>query len=270
MIFWYSGTGNSWHVASHVQKRFGGEMISMAEAVRESKYTYAFAENEEAVFVFPVYYGGLPGTVKTFLRNFRVEGTEPPIVGICTYATACQAVDQIFAGLLRAGGRKVRAFYDIKMPQNCIFLFSAPIREAALMQLKRSDARLKDVLDSMQFNHRMPFRSTGAQGISGRMFYTLYAVSQRTSGFRVTDRCTGCGICAANCPVQAIEMKDGRPVWVKKRCDKCAGCINRCPARAIEFGALTKKRNRYAHPDWEIARPKVLEQGEDPSWRRKR
>ena len=42
----------------------------------------------------------------------------------------------------------------------------------------------------------------------------------------------GCGLCAKKCPVQAIEMRDGKPVWVKDKCVMCLGCLHRCPKYA--------------------------------------
>ena len=51
------------------------------------------------------------------------------------------------------------------------------------------------------------------------------------------------------CPIDAIELQNGKPVWVKKHCTQCLGCINRCPVQAIEYGKDTPGRRRYVHPD---------------------
>ena len=56
---------------------------------------------------------------------------------------------------------------------------------------------------------------------------------------------SGCGLCAKRCLVQAIEMRDKKPVWVKERCEKCSACINCCPKEAIEFGEWSKGVYRY-------------------------
>ena len=49
----------------------------------------------------------------------------------------------------------------------------------------------------------------------------------------VIDRkCTGCGLCAANCPFGAIEMKNGKPD-INAACKVCGICIKNCPEKAI-------------------------------------
>lgn len=45
-----------------------------------------------------------------------------------------------------------------------------------------------------------------------RVYYPHYERVRRTGYFAVTDACVGCGLCARNCPVSAIEIRDGRPV----------------------------------------------------------
>ena len=41
--------------------------------------------------------------------------------------------------------------------------------------------------------------------------------------------CIACGTCVQNCPVQALEKKDGQIVWDEKKCVQCDTCIKVCP-----------------------------------------
>ena len=47
------------------------------------------------------------------------------------------------------------------------------------------------------------------------------------------SECTGCGVCAKGCPVQAIEMVDGKPVMDYNACINCLCCNESCPENAI-------------------------------------
>ncbi|QVK20481.1 NADH-quinone oxidoreductase subunit NuoF [Mycoplasmatota bacterium] len=50
----------------------------------------------------------------------------------------------------------------------------------------------------------------------------------------ITDKCTGCTICAKNCPVECIsgERKEKHTIN-KEKCILCGDCFNRCPFDAI-------------------------------------
>ncbi|MBN1849343.1 MAG: NADH-quinone oxidoreductase subunit NuoF [Deltaproteobacteria bacterium] len=48
------------------------------------------------------------------------------------------------------------------------------------------------------------------------------------------EKCSRCGICFKNCPVNAIEWKKKEPAWIDKaKCIQCLSCITNCPVDAI-------------------------------------
>lgn len=49
------------------------------------------------------------------------------------------------------------------------------------------------------------------------------------------SRCTGCGACAAVCPVGAVKMVDGRRVHERNACHACGHCVEACPSEALEM-----------------------------------
>lgn len=56
--------------------------------------------------------------------------------------------------------------------------------------------------------------------------------------FFADNRCTGCGLCAANCPARAIRMwprSRPRPYWTFS-CESCMRCVAFCPERAVQAG----------------------------------
>ncbi len=74
-------------------------------------------------------------------------------------------------------------------------------------------------------------------------------ITRNTSHLHVTTACIGCGLCAKKCPAHAIEMKEDKPVWMKKKCVMCLGCLHRCPRFAIQYGSgLNRKHGQYRNP----------------------
>lgn len=47
--------------------------------------------------------------------------------------------------------------------------------------------------------------------------------------------CIGCGICAKNCPTEAIEMINKLAHIDYEKCINCGICAEKCPTKAIEF-----------------------------------
>ena len=52
------------------------------------------------------------------------------------------------------------------------------------------------------------------------------------------EKCTGCGICEANCPTEAIRLDSQNQVpffAVPQACSYCGICEEICPAGAVEL-----------------------------------
>lgn len=243
MIFYFSGTGNSYYAA----KRLLAEnevLINMAEAVKQEKYEYSLNKDEKLGFVFPVYFYTLPSFVSAFIDRLDIENASY-VYAVITCGGGIAQAGSVLKKKLKGKGMELSFVSELLMPDNSMLFYQIPPKEAAKERISRAEDKLKTVKKSIDEHKRMQIsENTIISDLIGKM----YEMSMKTGKFTVeTAKCISCGLCEKNCPEEAIKIRDGHPVWIKDKCCKCSSCINRCPKEAIQFGKRTDKRNRYVN-----------------------
>ncbi len=60
-----------------------------------------------------------------------------------------------------------------------------------------------------------------------------YNKEDKVMAYAIGDACVACGACAAQCPVEAISMGDGKYEIDADKCIECGACADQCPVGAI-------------------------------------
>ena len=100
MIFYFSGTGNSFYVAQKLKIELNEKIINLAHATKTNQFEYGLDPDERIGFVFPVYWTGLPLIVLEFVGNLKVNNySNQYVYSIITNSGYIGAADRVFAKL---------------------------------------------------------------------------------------------------------------------------------------------------------------------------
>ncbi|EKQ53564.1 MULTISPECIES: EFR1 family ferrodoxin [unclassified Clostridium] len=251
VIFYFSGTGNSFVVASHI-----GTMLNDTEVIHITNLENTFRSGivyERIGFVFPVYYNHMPNIMKEFLGKGQYK-PEQYIFGVSTYGgSSGMAMKDLREVINKCGGR-LSAEFGIRMPGNyivnygafpkliCDFIYK---REEKIILKISSEIERKESTDNID-------PSFISKLLDEKVIDKINNFKNEDKKFNVNDKCTNCKICKNICPVKNIEIVEDKPLW-KNNCEQCMACIQWCPTQAINYSNKTQNRKRYTHPKVKVS-----------------
>ena len=251
MIYYFSGTGNTEYAAKKIAASEKDAALFAPDVITGRAIAPLEGKTDVLGFVFPTYFYGLPIIAEDLLDALglsEVHGRYIYLVMTCGQSTG--NASGMFAKLLRSRGCELSASFGLRMVDNYVPVFRIADSETIASKLKAAESGLEAICESI--HNRETGDHDGCRGPASRlitaMSYPIYYNGRKTKSFNVSDKCTSCGQCARECPVNAISVETGRPVWQKERCVFCLRCLHRCPAEAINYGRRTAGRGRYVNP----------------------
>ena len=255
MIFYFSGCGNSKHVAETIAAGLNDTLTFIPEAAREGRYEYTLAECERLGFVFPIYAWGPPKLVMDFVEKLSVKigpstgsGTSPYIYFACTMGDECGLAEDIFRKAIEQKGWQLNACFSVQMPETYIGMpgFKLDTDANAQRKITAADAAMKELIPRLQkresFSRMTP---GGAAWLKSHLINPGFSkMATNDKKYRVTEACIHCGKCVETCPLKNITLEEGRPVW-HGNCTMCMGCYHHCPVNAIQYGKATVGKGQY-------------------------
>ncbi len=249
MIVYFSGTGNSRFCAQFLAHALNDTCFDVFSLIRQG-IALELTSEKPWVFVAPTYGWQLPRIFTDLIKTGWFSGSrEAYFVMTCgsdigsawqENQTLCQEKNFIYRGTA-----------PVVMPENYIAMFRAPGEEEA--QAIRSAALpvLEQCAQHIAAGQALPALPAGLPNHlkSGPVnrFFCRFLIKAKP--FYSTDACISCGKCVQACPLNNIQLRDGRPVW-GDHCTHCMACICGCPTQAIEYGRRSRGKARYQCPDF--------------------
>jgi ferredoxin len=250
MILFFSATGNCRHTAVRIAAKTGDRLLDIAEMMKEKHFRIAPADGENIGMVIPVYDWILPSIVDEFLGKLAIDapGGSHYVFLIVTFGTTPGCTASLADRYMREKGFPFRAFYTVQMPDTWTPVFDLSDPDKVRELNEKADKQIDEIITKIADRQPGDFSRRRLPGFVAGPAKLNYERVRKTSHFHVTDDCVGCAVCADNCPIRAIEIKDGRPAWLKEKCVMCLRCLHRCPKFAIQYGRRTKRHGQYVHP----------------------
>ena len=249
MIFYFSATGNCKYVAQRIAASTGETAISIAECIKQQKFHFS-SDNGNVGIITPIYAWGLPSIVRDFLNALVLDEKPSYLWFLATYGTTTGQTGRFANEIMQKKGLSFSAYLSVKMPDTWTPTFDLSDPQKVRRINLNAEPEIDFAIEKIQSRSVGDFRRNKVPTILAKAFYDLeYDAMRKTSHFKVESSCIGCGLCARNCPVQAIGMQDKHPVWVKNKCVMCLFCLHHCPKFAIQYGNRTRKHGQYTNPN---------------------
>lgn len=260
-IYYFSGTGNSLHVAKELQKRIPEtNLIPLVSLLNKD----VIETNAETVgFVFPIHFMLYPMPVKSIIQKIDLRSTKYIFAVATRYGTPCNTAFTKIEKILRKKGKSLDSYLILNMASNDPKFKGW--RPSTKEEIAQFESEIQDKLNSFQ---KIIIDKEKYRGKDTNIIYPVNSVLEHLGSFMIEispdagkdfyadAKCSGCGICEKVCLSQKIKMIDKKPVWQKNtECFACYACLNFCPVQSVQMRSgrfikyYTDEHGRYSHPE---------------------
>lgn len=223
----FSPTGGTKRVSTMLCRALADETVAVDLTARDVDLSrVTLTDGDVALIAVPSYSGRVPAVAAERLN--AIQGNGARAILVCVYGnrayedtlvelrdTACRSGFQVVAAVAAVAEHSIARQYAAGRPD---------AKDEA--QLCAFAARIRRKIDTgdrsePEIPGNRPYRKAAGAGIVSK----------------ATRACVRCGVCAAKCPVGAIDPKDPKRVD-KTRCISCMRCVAVCPHGARRVNRL--------------------------------
>lgn len=245
-IDYYTGTGGSEMVAKQMAVKLTakGSVVTLNRIIRDK---FIAPDNfDYYVLLFAVHSFNAPQPVFEWVQKLDGKGQKCAVISVSGGGevisnTACRR--KIIKCLYLANFEVV--YEDmVRMPNNWMNVPKRKKYEKILTQLPIKVTEISNAILGQRKQRKSPLGIDILISAAGRCEKLVTKKFGR--GIKVTDNCTGCGLCAQRCCSSNIVIENGRAIF-GGRCDMCLGCIYGCPQKALvaTYGGFQVDKKGY-------------------------
>lgn len=223
----FSPTGGTKKVADKLATELSDEIIHIDLTNRDEDFSkYSLTSDDTAIIAVPSYSGRVPATAAERISKIGSNGAKAIIV--CVYGNRAyedtlvelqdivqQAGFTVVSAIAGIAEHSIAHKYATNRPDNDDYAHLRDFAKQIGDKLSRND------FSTPKIPGNRPYRKADNAGVVPR--------ARRS--------CNKCGICAAQCPVGAIDMNNPKKVD-KKLCISCMRCVTQCPHQARKINGV--------------------------------
>ena len=221
VIFYFSGTGNSYSIAKGIQKEIGDTILAPLLKAKD----YKVAEYNMVGFVFPVYYTHAPEIALKAIKGISLRNGQQ-VFAIAAYAGSLGYALQDIREALSDKDVTLQE-YKIRTPGNYILEYGAFPRSYQERILKKAEIEIKKIAGLILENKKTGYIEAN---LIARIFHSRSDKQRRLFG--------------ELCPTKNITISEGNLTWGNK-CAQCMACIQWCHQNAVSHPLMKKQKILY-------------------------
>lgn len=232
---YFSGTGNSRYALEMFLKQY--DDTADIRTLTDNSIIASIKSNEEIVFSYPVQYSNIPKVLKDFVDTNRSLWKGKNVFVIATMGLFSGDGAGVLARRLHKYGAQIKGGLHLKMPDSIADekVLKRPLKKNKELVREAKQKISRAVQDIKRGNP--PQEGIGVlyhlAGLFGQRLYFYRKTQNYTDRIKVdAQKCIGCGICAAQCPMDNIHITQNT-AKASDRCTMCYRCVNLCPRQAI-------------------------------------